>query len=704
MRKPSATFVWHDESGTITSTPILEVRPLFLAASSFDKGPENMRRVYGDNFYKLYGTDISFAKHGQPAIQIANIIDAGGEVLVKRVVADDATLANLILTATITEGRTGKVDAVSGKPIYIDSETGMETTELTNASGEANERAYINTAVIKYDASNVTDAKSLNDIVNQAKALLVEKDAGEVEGAGDPSTWVQYDGILEDGTAAPKKDVSNTQAEVGNSEVGTTGVADEEDAYEYYSEGTIIEDNNLNVFKVIADNKVTLLGNASAEYTYPLIVVADNGRGESFKRFNINCYYELSRSIGTAIYKLNYLGTENYDAEYAMFTRDADIVYLNNSMSLTMASKSLDQLQASYIEDSSKLFAEKISEITGFSAEELDSVDVFFGCDLRGNKIPEITIDTDGYQLDADYGMLLQGGSNGSFGDKPFGTKDWTDQLVKFFNGEYDDTIFDQDVYKIEACVDANYPVEVKNAIAKLATFREDFYFFRDYGTNNSTYESIAYFSDNMQIKNKFIADYCTCYDIIDKFTKKQVTVTIAYSLARILVNHLNNTRNCPFSGILYNVTIPEAIEGTVNFIPKYTPSIDQKSLLVEKHINYATYINGVLTVETQFTSQERETQCSHINNILTVQNTIRDIRTLCPRIRGSFIDKSDGLDKYAQQINTVLDRHRSEYNSIEFTWTADDVEIANKIFNATLKVAFKNYVIAEIFHIYTVD
>ena len=166
----------------------------------------------------------------------------------------------------------------------------------------------------------------------------------------------------------------------------------------------------------------------------------------------------------------------------------------------------------------------------------------------------------------------------------------------------------------------------------------------------------------------------------------------------------MNNTRNCPFSGILYNVTIPEAIEGTVNFIPKYTPSIDQKSLLVEKHINYATYINGVLTVETQFTSQERETQCSHINNILTVQNTIRDIRTLCPRIRGSFIDKSDGLDKYAQQINTVLDRHRSEYNSIEFTWTADDVEIANKIFNATLKVAFKNYVIAEIFHIYTVD
>ena len=121
-------------------------------------------------------------------------------------------------------------------------------------------------------------------------------------------------------------------------------------------------------------------------------------------------------------------------------------------------------------------------------------------------------------------------------------------------------------------------------------------------------------------------------------------------------------------------------------------------------HVNYAVPINGTLTVETQFTSQERETQCSHINNILTVQNTMRDIRTLCPRIRGSFIDQNDGLDKYAQQVKNVIDKHREEYESIEFTWSADDVQVANKIFNAALVVAFKNYVIAEIFTIYTVD
>ena len=166
MRKPSTTFKWVDLSGqTTTETPVLEVRPLFLAASSFDKGPENMRRVYGDNFYKLYGQDISYVRHGQPAIQIANIIDAGGEVLIKRIVAPDATLANLIISATVTQTRAPKVDTVSGQQIYIDADTGLETTSPVSGSGVPNEKAFINTATIKYGVSNVTDAKTLNDVV-----------------------------------------------------------------------------------------------------------------------------------------------------------------------------------------------------------------------------------------------------------------------------------------------------------------------------------------------------------------------------------------------------------------------------------------------------------------------------------------------------------------------------------------------------------
>ena len=706
MRKPSTTFNWVDLSGQLASdTQVLEVRPLFLAASSFDKGPEDMRRVYGDNFYKLYGQDISYVRHGQPAVQIANIIDAGGEVLIKRIVAPDATLANLIVIATATQARTAKVDPVSGQQIYIDADTGLETTSPVSASGIANEKAYINTATVKYSVSNVTDAKTMNDVIVQARTLIVEKDAGQVDGAGDPSTWIIYDGVLEDNATAPNKPLMDaSDSHIGEGEIGTMPIADGEDDGLPYEPGTILEDDNLNVFMVTEDNKLELLGNAAAEYTYPLMVVCDNGRGVSSKRFNITCDYDVSKNAGFAMYKLNYLGTANYDAEYARFSCNPDVIYLDNSMSLTMTAKDLVQLQAAMIDDAAAKFINRISVMTGIEADEIKALDPYFGYNLKGKKISQITVDPEGYQLQSEYGMLLQGGSNGVFGEAPYGTEEWTNQLVEFFDGTFDDTIFDQDANKIEVCLDANYPIEVKNAIANLVTFREDFYFFRDYGLGNDNFDAVEMVNNSMTIKNKFIADYCTTYDVIDKFTKKQITVTIMYSLARILVNHLNNTRNCPFCGILYNVTIPEAIEGTVNFIPKVTPAVDQKTDLVDMHVNYAVPINGTLTVETQFTSQERETQCSHINNILTVQNTMRDIRTLCPRIRGSFIDQNDGLDKYAQQVKNVIDKHREEYESIEFTWSADDVQVANKIFNAALVVAFKNYVIAEIFTIYTVD
>lgn len=709
MYKPSTTFVWNDDSGQTTSTPILEVRPLFLTASSFDKGPEKMQRVYADDFYKLYGTDISFVRHGQPAIQAANIIDNGGELLIKRVVASDATLANIIITATVTQARTAKVNTISGKPIYIDADTGKETESVTSASGAANERAYINAAVVKYNVVNVSDAKTINDVSAQAKTLFVNKEAGEVEGAGDPATWINYDGILEDGADAPAKtngsgSLDNDDFKVGEAKVGEAKILGEDDLTEYYEIGTILQDNNLNVFKVIANNKLQYLGNAASEYTYPLFVVTDNGRGQSMKRVNITCDYEVSKNAGFALYRLNYLGTPDYDAEYVRFTADSDVIYLNKSMSLTMASKSLLQVKAESIADGATQFIEKISEFTGLTKESLEALDVFFGCDLRGNKIPQIIIDKEGYSLDSAYAMALQGGSNGLFGDKPFGTAEYSKQLVEFFNGTFDDTIFDQDTYKIEACVDANYPLEVKDAIADLVTFREDFYFFRDYGLNNNSYDAITLVSESMETKNKFIADYYTTYDIQDKFTKKQINVAITYSLGRILVNHLNNYRNCPIMGILYNCTIPEAIEGTINYLPKFTPMVDQKTLLVDQHINYASVINGVLTIETQMTSQVKETQCSHINNILLVQETMRKVRTLVPRLRGSFIDRGDGLDKYAQQVDAVIKQDAEKYESIEFTWTADDVQIANKLFNAALRVAFKSFAIAELFNIYTID
>ena len=82
--------------------------PLFLCAFPSSRGPVGIRRVYGTEFYKLYGKDVDFSKYGQPLLQAANIINNGGELLCSRIVAPDATLANLTIAAEVKIDKTQK--------------------------------------------------------------------------------------------------------------------------------------------------------------------------------------------------------------------------------------------------------------------------------------------------------------------------------------------------------------------------------------------------------------------------------------------------------------------------------------------------------------------------------------------------------------------------------------------------------------------
>ena len=712
MRKPSTTFKWVDQVGSTTDVPVLEVRPLFLTASSFDKGPEEAIRVYGNDFYKLFGQHISFARHGQPAIQAANIIDNGGELFIKRVVAKDALLAHLIVTATVGQGQAQKTDTLTGKPLYVDA-SGKETLAAADENGNPYDKVMINRAVIKY-GTKYTTAKTVDEIRTYAKSLS----SVSVSGAATADV-IEVNLVLSQGATAPKRGdavngtgLSDNSATVGDAAVGGANVEGDAVADEFLPVGTTVLDVNGKFFTVAEGNIVNEIPAKNVEYTFPLFFIADNGRGLSDKAFNITCNYALSKNTGFAMYELNYLGASNFDAESVRFSIDTDKIYANTSYSLTMACKDAMQLRAEEIPEATEEFLDTISNITGIAADVLLGYDVLFGCDTKKKALPQIHVygtengEEGAILLNAAYGLKLMGGTNGNFGKAPVNSLAWETELVEFFNGTFDDVIFDRDRNKIEVCLDANYPKAVKDAIATLANYREDFMFFRDYGLNNTSLDAIKFQCEGVDTtyKTKFCKEYCTTYDIIDKFTRKQIPVTMMYSFGRLLVNHLNGNRTAPFMGILYGITIPEAIEGTVNFIPKEIPTFDQKEVLVGNHINYATMINGVLTVETDMTAQVAETSCSFGNNILTVQSTIRKVRTLCPKLRGSFIDSSDALEKYAQKIRDVITQDKDNYKSIDFHYVADEVMRANHVFDASIYVEFKNYVGSEEFTIYTLD
>ncbi len=611
--RPDTLFEYIDQSNIEKTTETLVTAPYYLCCSSAERGPEDIREVVGTDFYNLYGNHISFVKHGQPLIQAAHIIDNGGRLIFKRLVAEDAALANLTVIATVTKKEVEKTNA-AGKPLYIDPSTNQESE--TDGGGWA--KATKNVASIKYGVVTVPSMKTITDVV--AHVQLQYKEEADV---------------------------------------------------------------------------------------FPLFTVTDNGRGKSTKRFNIQPDYQLSKQNSFEFYTFNVIADAETNAEYTRFSIDPNIIYLKTSMSLTESSKDLTQLDAYQYEEGSNKFIKAVSEATGVDEDTLKSIDVLFGCDRAGKALDYISVDLtksedeaeNGYDLADATGMMIMSGDNGEFGDKPFGTSAWNKQAVKFFSGESDDSVFNPNQVNIDAVFDANYPSEVKKAILDLAEFRQDFFYFRDFGLDKYTYDQFKMAAKEFD-HSKFAASYITTYDVLDPYSRKQINVTLMYSLAVKMINHFNLRRNAPCAGIQYGFTFDEAIKGTVNFCPKYTPKIDQKTELMDLGLNYCGYINNQLVLETTNTSQDPYSQLSYINNILAVQQIIHKVREVCPINRYTFIT-SDDLETYKKAVNNAIMQYKENFDTLEFVYVADPIMKANKIFNASIKVSFKDFVQTEIFKIY---
>ena len=628
MQYPATIDKWYDQSGIVPEPVEVLNRPLFLTAAAFDRGPEKITRVYGKNFYKLFGNSINWSKYGQAALQAANIVNNGGELLIKRVVASDATLANAVIVAHVKPGTAQKVD-VNGNPLYLDPATQQETTKAETTTGEGegatvtpNEKVMINIAVLRYEVVTIPGAQRMSDIIARAEEMLVE--------STDNENYVAADG----------------------------------------------------------------------EFTYPLFAITDNGRGVSTKRVGFDPRYDVSKNLAYMMYKVKYLGAEDFDAEYETFSVAPGVIYLDKARDLGSVCSTMTQICGSAMDSNIDMFYDKLSELTGISLSTLYTVDVLFGKSSKGTIMQGISLSTDSYDLSCAIGFPLLSGTNGSFGDCPINTEEYTTQLCNFYDGTFDADIYNLDLYKPSVCVDANYPYAVKQKIVELAKFRKDFFFFADLGLDCNTYENAVNAYSGVA-KDKFVAWYGQSYKIINPFNKRQIPVTITYSIARLLVSQLNNKTHAPYCGILHDWVIPEAIEGTVTFHPKITPSKNQKEELDNLRLNYASIINDVLTLETEYTSQDATTQLSFINNVIAIQYIIRDVRENCPKYRYSFISTND-LSKYKNNVSAIIFRYADWFESLEFVYVQDEVMKANKIFEASIKIKHKDFIQSEVLNIYT--
>lgn len=622
MAAPVTSITIEDQSYINTTTSPTEDnvdRPRFMVVSSADKGPEEfVKNIYGDKFYQLYGRELSFYKHGQPLIQAANIIEAGGYVTFKRIVANDSTLANIGVVAEVRNKQVQKTDE-NGLPLYKDASTGKETTE---ASG--NQPIMENHVNIAYRLKTI-----------------------------------------------------------------------------------ILDGNNVNTF---ANEMLANFGhtnNIGEDGDYPLFLICDNGRGESHKRFRIYTDSTVSHPVEYVRYFIDIIEDGN-TLETIVFTMNPDIIEKNVNMSLSNVVRiNSNQIRAHFFEQEYAAFAENVSYLIGEDSKTttFKNADVLFGTDLYGVKYSNITIDSQ-VNLSTIYGIELQNGSNGSFEDRPIVADTYTTQLKKAFDGSFDDMIYDLDNNRIDAIFDADYPQVVKRAIEQLVNFREDCIFFRDMGIGISSMEEMK-LVDADNSKSRYCATYMNSYDIYEPFTKKQITVTVTYDLARLFVKHFINGRTRPFCGQKYDIVIPSdtMIDGTLNFSPKITPQVDQKKEIDDLRINYCSYYEGnILTMNTQYTSQTIYTQLSFVNNVLAIQEIVKAIRTLCPKIRYSFLDGED-LSRYKKDVqNMIIDRYKVNFASLSIDYVENALYDRNKIIYAVIQVKLRDFVQTEKFKIIAIN
>lgn len=649
---PKTRFEIIDETN-IQEVPVNAVSsplPLAMQVYTSDKGPENWHVITSLEAFSKENGSISFVKHGQAQLTVAEILRAGGAVLGKRMVAPSANLANVTIRAR----------------------------------------------VIKVSAIVDEDEKDVSLVYFYAQT---------------------FDGIK----------------------------TFEDACYE-------------------AQNYTPSIATDGSEIDVPLFTVTPMGRGKSNLYFTIVPEYVSSKSARYITYSF-VVRENNEDLESILFTMNPDIIIDGVAQALNPKVKARSgQIKVNMYEDELYNFMKFISSTAtedgvSINIANLINYDILRGIDKKGktqiggvvtwSTADNSDIATESYNdlwdgnqpsdiepiniTDEVIGVHLDGGSwgnsstrdaSGSFPELTEATildpKEYNRQVRAVFGGEndtvyskylFDTTIYDLDANYIDFMCDFGLENETKNVIIDLANFRGDFMFFADLGldglSNIAEITEAVTGTSSQASKPITMSRYCALYHntcrIYDPYTAKQIKVTLPLLLAKRIINHLKNGIGRPFAGILHNVTFPEIVENTINFLPVSMPGVDQKQQLVDLNVNYISKYTQLPVMETMYVNVNTYSQLSYVHNIMAIQEIIKVIRSRCPKVRYTFMDGSD-LQRYIDDGNAILNEYSTNFSSISMEYMADEKYESNNIFYAIIRVRFKNFIQEEFFKIIAID
>lgn len=741
-----------------TSAVDVNSRPLYAVFFTSPRGPERFTTLEGSTWAQTYLSNNTpdFYRDGQPLLQATMNASTGARLFSKRLVADNALLASatVFIAVNTTEKSTTTITvekADDGALEVVENDTTTEDFDESTMIKLDDANAYVKEGIVIRVGDKVNKIED-TETVNFINIRPIIKSF-----ANDPEFYKDNELDKENLYNLAKRDIVKKLTTVTKSK-DAEGAVTETTAY--------IGDNAITNVDTGESYKFYAASDATNETgkIYPIFTIFDSGRGVSDKMITITPNYSISKSSGKMIYNINVIDANNVNNTIESWVISFDPDVKNSSL------KSLD-VQTVISGNSLNIdtvchydvFDELMSDLKslGVPSDIFRSVDMLGKRTLGGKRLELdgctsliegdetvrlINTDSEEYEdqlvIDGLTATPLKYGDNGDLDCMNKNPDVFYKALYEVLTGTFSKDIYNLDLYTFDCIFDANYDnAKVKKAIQDLCTYRGDCVCFMDMGTNVTNLQKIkntmewdgsAEFlknfgpSDN-SIKpdyyyNKDMSVWVTSlyYDIKNPFNNRQITVTATYSLSNRMVDHFINGRERAFAGQTMGITIPEAIEGTVNYIPKIYPKgeftskelnmtypsnsdviINEKEDMCDIKVNYATYYNGVLTMDTLFTTYEKDSALSYINNVMAGQLIIKEIRRCCPSVsRYNFID-GDSLSRYQEDIqDRVFDRYVSMFQKLTFKYVKDAQYEENKIFYGVIQIAYKDFTQSEIFKV----
>ena len=298
---------------------------------------------------------------------------------------------------------------------------------------------------------------------------------------------------------------------------------------------------------------------------------------------------------------------------------------------------------------------------------------------------------------DFNYPLKFNNGTEGGFeyiegGNNTIRNSLIKNKLIQAYKGTVDGNVINRDIVEFRHILDANYTVDVKNAIVSLCRdIRKDCFFWCDTGFRSNAEDVLEWRKSSFNIFSNYIGIFTQHLVYYDEYTGKDIKVTVPY----ILSNKIPAL--AASSGLQYPIAGPKRglIDGFKSL--SWSPNNAYKERLYIKKINYLEQDTRRTKIGSQLTADDKNGPLSDINNMMTLLDIKCNTEKLVSEYQFEFND-SETISALNYSLNEYLSKYVSNRSceSISAKVYASDYDRKQKLLRVEISIKF-NYVIERI-------